>query len=184
MAAIYCADIWCDDCADRIKERIAANIWDKGTESVLPDGEVLHHLVVIGHVTNCEDLLDYLDGMPETTFDSDDYPKWADDDEESDCPQHCAGGAGCENYSETSDGERYGYFFGNSLTSDGYDYVVEAVTEDLLAGRTDSPAVELWKPCYDFDGLELPIDQCSACGDWFDKSDLDDEYICEDCANV
>lgn len=62
MGAIYNADVWCDDCARHICDKIQA-------------------------LGNAPD-----DPNNEYSFDSDDYPKLYDEEtEESDMPQHCAG---------------------------------------------------------------------------------------------
>jgi hypothetical protein len=106
MAAIYAADVWCDDCADRIRDDIANDMWDWNVERArneCPDG------TPVSDFNSPRELNDYLRGMNESDYDSGEYPKWCSDDEESDCPQHCAD---C------------GYFFGNSLTSEGADYVI------------------------------------------------------------
>ncbi len=76
----------------------------------------------------------------ETEYDSDDYPKgpYLDGGGEADSPQHCDG---C------------GVFLENPLTSDGYLYVMEQVSEDIETGRMDSPTIVTWAPFYD---VELP----------------------------
>ncbi len=147
MAAIYQADIWCTDCADKIRE----DICKAGTAPTDPDDE--------------------------HSYDSGEWPKNAGDNDESDCPQHCAAGAECLNYSETSDGEKYGYFFENTLTDDGDEYVKETVNENLRDGRMDSPAVELWKPCYNYIEYHEKCSQCGAYGD------LDEDDKCDDCVD-
>lgn len=117
MAAIYQADVWCDDCANLIREELAA----KGKAPEDPDDE--------------------------TTFDSDEYPKRADDDESSDTPQHCASGEECINAVELPDGTKVGVLFGE-LTNDGIEYVKEAVADGGLVA-------ELWKDHYESAGYEI-----------------------------
>src|ERR1700735_3099725 len=56
----YCADVYCEECADKIKAAIAA------------DG---------GKPSDAED---------EKSFDSDEWPKGPYSDQESDCAEHCA----------------------------------------------------------------------------------------------
>lgn len=104
MARIYQADIWCDDCGRAIEERLRA-------EGKAPE--------------------DYLD---EGSYDSDDYPKWASDDGESDCPQHCAAGPECLSPTIIA-GEPYGSFMQNQLTSEGVAYVKEAFREGGQVAR-------------------------------------------------
>jgi hypothetical protein len=83
MAAIYQADVWCDDCALAIRERLQS-------EGNAPK-----------------------DALDERTYDSGEYPKYASDDEESDSPQHCAAGADCCNAVELPSGRKVGYLFGS-----------------------------------------------------------------------
>ena len=156
MAAIYQADIFCDDCADCIKRRIAAEAIarnDKGPMAEFLDGEDWEGLV--------DAVVEIFDSVDHRDYDSGDYPKGCSDDEESDSPQHCGSHDDCINYGELADGFRYGYCFGNSLTSDGVEYVREAVRD----GEPGGVARELWAVEYDW------ID--------FDERDDDDDY--NDC---
>lgn len=147
MAAIFQADIWCDDCADCIKEQIATEIWNEGENATLPDGTITRKLwenTICPGLFGLEDLDAYLRDMDERNYDSYDYPKWCDDNEESDTPQHCASGEHCMNYGELPDGFKYGYFFGNELTTEGEEYVKEAVRDGGDIARL------LWMPHYDY----------------------------------
>ena len=132
MAAIYQADIWCDDCADSIRD----HIW-------------LEHEYgpTFNNRKDWEKAICYDD---ERMYDSDDYPKYCDDDEESDTPDHCAAGEDCINAEVLADDSKIGYFFGNSLTSVGEDYVKEAVREDIEAGIDDGVSCTVWQPYYDW----------------------------------
>jgi hypothetical protein len=132
MAAFYQAALYCDDCADVIRERIWLES-DWGTTYSIRK--------------SWEDAIGYDD---ETMYDSDDYPKWCDDDEESDRPDHCANGEDCVNAQELEDGSKCGYFFGNSLTEDGEEYVRNKVREDIAIGCTDQVACAIWMPYYDW----------------------------------
>jgi hypothetical protein len=146
MAAIFQADIWCDDCAEKIKDDAYAGRFDHQRGMSRDDWEVEHGF------------------DDERNYDSDEYPKWCDDEAESDCPQHCAG---CSE------------FLGNDLTADGIEYVKDAVREDIESGRTDSIAVTEWMPFYDwidFDG----IGECSGCSAV--RCELNEDYLCPDCA--
>ena len=62
---IYQADTYCDSCGRRIAAELIA-------EGLAPD-----------------------DPTDERSYDSDDFPKWAPDDEECDSPDHCASGVDC-----------------------------------------------------------------------------------------
>ena len=113
MAYIYCADVWCNDCGDAIKQRLTE-------EGKAP-----------------------ADPTDEWSFDSDDFPKCAGDDEEADIPQHCAAGKDCINAIRIGD-DKAGLLFGE-LTDDGMIYVEEAIEE---ANRDDhtwhKSVVGLW----------------------------------------
>ncbi|MHA2135989.1 MAG: hypothetical protein ACW99J_19185 [Candidatus Thorarchaeota archaeon] len=137
MAGVYSADIFCDDCIEYIKDDICQQLWDSRNKASCPNG------TPVIDFSSCAALNRYLRGMDEQYYCSGNYPKYSDDDEESDCPQHCGAGDDCLNAIEMSDGHKIGYFFGNSLTTEGIDYVKEAVRE----GGT--VAVEVWKPLYD-----------------------------------
>ena len=132
MAYIYCADIWCDECGADICERIKREV----------------------HAPKHPD--------DEHTYDSDEYPKHADDDAESDCPQHCAAGSDCFNAIVLSDGGKVGCLIGNVLTQEGVKYVRDEILDDLQQlNPGDDPAksgrvtLEIWlKEFADYDILE------------------------------
>jgi hypothetical protein len=114
MGYIYKADVYCDDCGNAIRAELKA-------EGKAPEDELDHY-----------------------SYDSDDYPKDADvENDESDCPQHCAG---C------------GEFLHNPLTSDGYEYVQEKLNEFKDSVKTiakfansNHPALAEWASWYGFD---------------------------------
>jgi hypothetical protein len=132
MASIYQRTLYCDDCADDIRERI----WLESEWGTTYTDQ-----------KSWEEAIGYAD---ETMYDSDDYPHRCDDDEESDHPDHCASGAECINAQELEDGSRCGYFFGNSLTDVGVEYVKAAVREDIEAGIDDGVSCTIWRPFYDW----------------------------------
>lgn len=97
--------------------------------------------------------------------DSNSYPQYCADSDESDCPEHCDG---C------------GEFLGNDLTSEGADYVIQAYREDMLDGRTDSIACTVWREFYHW--LDFPIfGDCAYCGKWGELHEDDDYAEC--CAD-
>ena len=101
MGYIYCADVYCDECGEAIKAELDAK------------GETP------------EDVDD------QHTYDSGDYPKSADvENEESDCPEHCGN---CR------------VFLHNPLTSHGYQYVKET-----LNTYNDSDIQAEWASFYGF----------------------------------
>jgi hypothetical protein len=154
MAYIYAADIFCDDCADEIRRRLAEEWFDNISRTGTPDGADFDE-----PFESVADLDDYLRHMDERTYDSDEYPKYCSDDEESDGPQHCGSHEDCINAGELPDGFKYGYCFGNDLTSDGIEYVKEAVRD----GEADGVARLVWAVEYD----------------WIDFDESED---CDDCA--
>jgi hypothetical protein len=125
MAYIYRADVWCDECGEAIRARLTA----EGKAPADPDDE--------------------------WSYDSDDFPKRAGDDDESDCPQHCAANEDCINAIELPSGGKVGLLFGE-LTLDGVAYVQEAIEE----AAADSCAwckevVALWQEHYRGKGYSL-----------------------------
>jgi hypothetical protein len=133
MAAIYQADVWCNDCARDICERIRL-------ERNAPE-----------------------DPEDESTYDSDEYPKHASDDDESDSPQHCGSGSECLNAVELPSGHKVGLLFG-TLTADGVEYVRKAALED------DSEVVRLWVEHFASEGYDFEVTECPHCGGFVDAA--------------
>jgi len=126
VAFIYCADVWCDDCGDAIRQRLT----EEGKAPADPDDE--------------------------WSYDSDDFPKRADDDDEADTPQHCAAGEGCINAIECGDG-KVGLLFGE-LTSDGMAYVEEAIDDANRDGSSwCKEVVNLWYRHYSERGYRFKV---------------------------
>ena len=123
MAYIYQADVWCDDCGRAICKRLKR-------EGAAP--------------ANLDD---------EWTFDSDDYPKRASDDDESDTPQHCAAGEECINVLTLPDGGKVGLLFGE-LTAVGVEYVKEAI-EEAAAGFGSKEVTDLWQEHFRDKGYDV-----------------------------
>ena len=117
MAYIYCADIYCDDCGKAIMKELKK-------QGLVPE--------------HPED---------RSTYDSDEYPKYADDEEETDSPQHCGNHADCLNAIELGDGDKIGKLIGTTLTNDGVQYVKEAIEEAIANSEdeTSSVALSIWK---------------------------------------
>ncbi len=132
MAAIYQTTLYCDDCANVIRE----HIWLKSEwGTTYPDRK------------QWEAAIGYAD---ETMYDDTDYPHRCDDDEESDHPEHCANWEECINAQECGDNDKVGFFFGNSLNSKGIKYVRTRVRKDIAAGYPDHVACAIWMPFYDW----------------------------------
>lgn len=105
--------------------------------------------------TCAREIMDMLDTQKrEDTGDTDDYPQWGDDNEETDCPQHCASGEECLEHITLSDGTKIGCLIGTSLTPEGIVYVKEAVAEAHQEGETTSVAIEIWEK--EFDWIDFP----------------------------
>jgi len=122
MACIYNADIFCDECGEAIRAEIIAN--DPS----------------------------WADVSDESTYDSDEFPKYADNDAETDSPQHCGAHAECLDPTILSDGSAVGQLIGTNLTDDGVEYVREAIADGGLVA-------ELWAEEFsDYDGIEAPED--------------------------
>src|SRR5208283_3285117 len=67
------------------------------------------------------------DPQDETSYDSDEYPKFAGDAGEADCPQHCGAGEDCLEAIELPSGRKIGALLSTDLTSDGVRYTQEAI---------------------------------------------------------
>lgn len=118
---IYQADCYCDDCGQAIRDRI-----DKELESA------------------CEDPLN---GCDDSTYDSNDYPKYGSEDDAY-FPCHCAAGEECENYECLPDGTKVGAVLGG-LTPAGREDVAEE-----LRGDVRSEVVLFWRQHYEIDWPE------------------------------
>ena len=100
MAYIYQADVFCDTCGHEICERLR----EEGKASTDADIE-------------------------NERYDSEDWPKSACDDDETDCPQHCGSHDDCLEAEILPSGRRIGCLIGTNLTPDGVEYVREAIAE-------------------------------------------------------
>jgi hypothetical protein len=98
MAYAWQADIYCDACGDAIKRSLRAE--NKGPE----------------------------DEDDQRSFDSDDFPKWADDNEATDSPQHCGAGEECKDAIDL-EGRKIGALIGSNLTREGMEYVIDTLEE-------------------------------------------------------
>jgi len=160
MAGIYCADIYCDNCTDKIKDDICVDLFSCVENATNMDNDGLLNLVDLTEVSDSDGIRDQLDHASEHYYDSSEYPKWCDESDESDCPQHC--------------GQCHEFLY-NDLTTDGANYVRDIVNEDLLSGCMDSVAVLEWMTYYDYIDY---VEQCNDCSCY--SEDLD-EGLCESC---
>jgi hypothetical protein len=116
MAYAYNADIFCDRCGNAIKFALRAD--HKGPE----------------------------DEDDQSSFDSDDFPKWADEDEATDCPQHCGAGEECKDAIDL-EGRKVGALIGSNLTREGIEYVIETLSEPART-RFQRALGALWAEAY------------------------------------
>jgi len=117
LVYIYAADIYCEQCGEAIRKRIER----EGFAPANPDDE--------------------------RSYDSDEFPKgpYCDGGGEADCPQHCGAGPQCVNAIEFDDGHKVGAWLENELTTDGAEYVRQAI-------REGGEVAELWADYYrDYD---------------------------------
>lgn len=131
MPYIYQSDCWCDSCGEAIATRLRANASEA-------------------------EIIDWSD---ERYYDSDEYPKWMNADEEWDSPQHCGSGPDCLEYVQLSDRRKIGALLSISLTSDGEVYVQEQVAID-----PDNPVCQFWKEQFSWI-------------DWPDEDDAEDNAV-------
>lgn len=141
--AIYQADMWCEDCAEEIKQRIRA-------EGNAPEDEDDQH-----------------------SYDSDEFPKDCDVSCESDTVEHCAAGEDCINAHEFANSLKCGVWLENDLTTDGIQYVKDAVREGGCVAA-------LWEVYYDW--IDFPVIMvCNDCGGDFESDELDEYNYCKEC---
>ncbi len=97
MPYIYQADLWCDSCGRAIRRQLRR----EGHAPAYPQDE--------------------------TSYDSDEFPKYAADSGEADCPQHCGAGEDCLEAIELPSGRKIGALLSTDLTGDGVRYTQEAI---------------------------------------------------------
>ena len=125
MAYIYQADVWCDDCG----AKIIADLTAQGKAPEDPDNE--------------------------SSFDSDEFPKHYDaENEESDGPENCADGHCAGDY---------GTFLQNQLTTDGYTYLKKMLDEH---GETLPEFAKEWADYYQFEYFKQPY---AHAGEWLEE---------------
>ncbi len=119
---IYAADLFCEDCGDAIRKQITEE--DEFRYARLAPA-------------------DPADPDDEYSYDSDEFPKgpYPDGGGEADSPQHCGNGPNCLNAIEFPDGIKVGCWLENELTTDGANYVKDAI-------REGGEVAELWAEYY------------------------------------
>ena len=137
---MYQADLWCVACGEKIKSQLLR-------EGKYPD-----------------------DPDDESSYDSDEFPKWFMECGEADSPRHCSSWERCVNVHRLSDGTRVGCWLENELTPDGVEYVREAI-------RTGGALAEFWLECYrDWYPALQKVDD----GDDDDEDEDDDDFDYDD----
>lgn len=99
MPYIYLADLWCDSCGQAIRTRLRRE----------------------GHAP--------ANPADESSYESDEFPKFAGDPGEADWPQHCGAGDECLEAIELPSGRKIGALLSTELTGEGIRYVQEAIEE-------------------------------------------------------
>lgn len=131
--------VYCDQCAEQIKNSI---VWEQNP----------------GKPINLS-VWERENGFTrDNDCDPADYPKYRDDKEEANWPLYCASQEGCVNrepYDANIDTDQWGtwwlgHFFGNLLTSKGYDTVKDAVERMLLSGDLDYSPHKRWFEHYNW----------------------------------
>lgn len=109
-----------------------------------------------------------IDTSDERSYDSDEYPKYMGDDEESDCPQHCGAHGDCLEAVELPSGRKIGALLSTSLTSDGVEYVREAI-------KDGGEVADFWADAFsDYD----VVDKCDWC---CERARLNADRLCSSC---
>ena len=78
--------------------------------------------------SDCGALIDVPKPSYEPPYDTDDYPAVVSEGE-TDSPEHCGSGEDCVNAHVLPSGRKIGALLGCDLTSDGEDYVRQAIAE-------------------------------------------------------
>lgn len=108
---IYKADCFCDACG----QKIARELRDSGLAPKEPENL--------------------------SSYDSDSYPKWVEDNWSHDCPYHCAAGKDCVEAIHVPKIGKVGCILTERLSKDGIVYVEEALREGGLIA-------ELWRSTF------------------------------------
>lgn len=152
MAYVYQADIYCDRCGKAIWKEFDQPTWDairilRDAFKALPEESDDPDICASWDtLTNAIDHLTFPSDMDESTYDSDDFPQYADDDSESDSPLHCGSHDTClDAINLTRDGEPFkvGAIIGSNLTREGVEYVRDAILE-----RPSDELMILWGAQY------------------------------------
>lgn len=112
------------------------------TFAYIYQADILCHDCASGVMANLAGVKQH-DGQPmAVSEDSDDYPQgpYPDGGGEADCPQHCG---------------ECGEFLDNPLTTEGYEYVREALSDYVWRGDGDRDVLAAWFERYSI-GLEAP----------------------------
>lgn len=134
MPAIYCADCYCDSCADKLREVIRS---DRAIAGEPP-----------------------IDESDERSYDSDEFPKYMSEDEESDTPEHCASQADCLEAETLPSGHKIGKMLSHSLTGEGVKYVEEYIAEG-------GEVAEFWREQFSSAGYDFNLtDIAERCPDF------------------
>jgi hypothetical protein len=150
--AIYCADCWCESCAQKIKEERADEIFDKLMSGVVCAEFPRSIITGAKHFPSFESMNDrqksaaedaeaglddfreefreaFIKHMDSCQCDSDDWPNTGLPEESVDGPSHCGSHEECEEAEDLGDGCKIGALLGTSLTEHGVAYLNEMIGE-------------------------------------------------------
>lgn len=163
MIAVYNADVWCEDCAEKIKQSIAKKYVMAMLKNIRSDFS--HTLLGLDPIDShaesyVEDLTDKLIGWLDqlrSSADSDDWPSCGHPTEHTDSPQHCGAAEECEIAEELSDGRKVGALLGTELTEHGVNYLNEMLGE---FHESNVSLHEFWREQFDsYDLIPDPADK-------------------------
>lgn len=119
--SIYQADVYCDGCTEDIKTELK-----RDRKAPDPDDD-------------------------EGSFDSDDYPKMVNhEDEHADSPQHCESHEECIFAIKLPYGKKIGAWLGSQLTGEGIEYTADTIWSNLVNTSDHKKEVgRLWRHLYE-----------------------------------
>ena len=86
----------------------------------------------------------------ENEYDSDEYPKHMEEDEEGDTPQHCGSGETCLEAETLPSGAKIGKLLSRTLTDDGVEYV-----KGYILGGGGNEVANWWKQEFEEAGYDF-----------------------------
>jgi hypothetical protein len=143
---IFQADCYCDSCGKAIKNHILAECSPEDAERF----------------------------QDEHQYDSDEFPKWMNSDEESDSPCHCGSHEDCLEAETLPDGSKIGALLSTSLTDYGVEYLREMLTEN-----SNPHVAEFWKAQFSEYGTtryEIVVGNVGRVYSGFDRREAENKF--------